>query len=433
MERQEISTVVRQFKRTFAAHELNALGKRTRLCQREREVTPFRLALSLIECLGAGRVRCIADLHRAFNALCQRTVRYKPFHNQLAKRGFAVFMRTLLSRLLSELAGEVLRFPAHSAFARFAHIRIQDGTSFALKSTLAQTFPGRWRQQKPAAVELHVELDVLSEVMNRVVLSPDATPERDFLPPPHELRGDLLLADRGYYAQSYLRAVNEAGGHFIVRAKGEIKPLIIEAFDANGRAIKRFANQPLKAVRRHFERYASLDLTVRFTHVDVPWTARLIVHRHPCAERPRYLLTNLAREVFPVEHISDAYRLRWQVELLFKEWKSHSNLHAFDTANPAIAEGLIWATLCAATLKRYCAHMAQRLAQVAISTQVTAKCVHHVLADVCRALVHQPRSLHTSLAQALNYLAANARRPHPQRDRDKGRLRLGLEHVYGCP
>ncbi|MDZ7753240.1 MAG: hypothetical protein U5S82_16690 [Gammaproteobacteria bacterium] len=27
-----------------------------------------------------------------------------------------------------------------------------------------------------------------------------------------------------------------------------------------------------------------------------------------------------------------------------------------DTANPHIVEGLIWAALCAATLKRYCAH-----------------------------------------------------------------------------
>lgn len=48
MERIEINTVTRQFKRTFDERSLNELGKRTRLCQRERTVTPFRLALSLI-------------------------------------------------------------------------------------------------------------------------------------------------------------------------------------------------------------------------------------------------------------------------------------------------------------------------------------------------------------------------------------------------
>ena len=151
----------------------------------------------------------------------------------------------------------------------------------------------------------------------------------------------------------------------------------------------------------------------------------------PTKETPRYLVTNLAREAFSVEHISDAYRLRWQIELLFKEWKSHANLHLFDTSNPNIAEGLIWAALCAATLKRYCAHVTQRMRHVAISTQIVAKCVHHVLPDILHALMHRPNNVRTSLVHTINYLAGNARRAHPARDRHKGRLKLGLEHVYG--
>jgi transposase len=71
-------------------------------------------------------------------------MRYKPFHNQLAKPGFPVFMRLMLTRLLNELACEVLQFSPDSPFARFEQIRIQDGSSFALKSALAPTFPGRF-------------------------------------------------------------------------------------------------------------------------------------------------------------------------------------------------------------------------------------------------------------------------------------------------
>jgi hypothetical protein len=64
---------------------------------------------------------------------------------------------------------------------------------------------------------------------------------------------------------------------------------------------------------------------------------------------------------------------------LFKEFKSHANLRAFDTANPHIAEGLIWAALCAAALKRHCAHLAQHLSGKPISTQKVAKCAFHIL------------------------------------------------------
>ena len=33
------------------------------------------------------------------------------------------------------------------------------------------------------------------------------------------------------------------------------------------------------------------------------------------------------------ERVGQVYRLRWQVELWFEEWKSYANLHAFDTKN----------------------------------------------------------------------------------------------------
>ncbi len=33
----------------------------------------------------------------------------------------------------------------------------------------------------------------------------------------------------------------------------------------------------------------------------------------------RYLVTNLDRATFTPQHISDGYRLRWQVEIVFKE------------------------------------------------------------------------------------------------------------------
>ena len=88
MERIQTSTVTRQFKRTFGEATLNELGRISRFCRRERDVTPFRLALSLIESFASGSANCIADIQRAFNALCETTVCYKPFHNQLAKRQF---------------------------------------------------------------------------------------------------------------------------------------------------------------------------------------------------------------------------------------------------------------------------------------------------------------------------------------------------------
>src|SRR5215469_14752598 len=89
---------------------------------------------------------------------------------------------------------------------------------------------------------------------------------------------------------------------------------------------------------------------------------------------------------YRLDMIYRAYKWRWQVELLFKEWKSYANLHAFDTAKVAIVEGLIWTAIAAAALKRFLAHMTQLLVEVPMSTRKVAMCAVHVLGDIVRAL-----------------------------------------------
>ena len=46
-------------------------------------------------------------------------------------------------------------------------------------------------------------------------------------------------------------------------------------------------------------------------------------------------------------------------KLAFKEWKSYASLHSFETENASIAEGFLWASLCAAFLKRALAFCTQ--------------------------------------------------------------------------
>src|SRR5947209_2633025 len=145
-----------------------------------------------------------------------------------------------------------------------------------------------------------------------------------------------------------------------------------------------------------------------------------------------YFLTNLPPKRYPIEVICRAYKWRWQVELLFKEWKSYANLHAFDTEKPAIVEGLIWTAIAAAALKRFLAHMAQLLVAVPMSTRKVAMCAVHVLGRIVEALkTGDVAGLYDALEAALTYLACHAQRAHLNRDRQTGRSQLGLEPLLG--
>ncbi|MGE0385674.1 MAG: hypothetical protein AB7Q97_13160, partial [Gammaproteobacteria bacterium] len=82
---------------------------------------------------------------------------------------------------------------------------------------------------------------------------------------------------------------------------------------------------------------------------------------------------------------------------------------------------------------RYCAHMTQRLVSLPISTRRVAMCMRHVLTPIVYAIVRAPRTLSAAIMNAIDFLATNARRAHPAREAKSGRLKLGLQHVYGTP
>ncbi|CAN0463992.1 unnamed protein product, partial [Phaeothamnion confervicola] len=75
------------------------------------------------------------------------------------------------------------------------------------------------------------------------------------------------------------------------------------------------------------------------------------------------------------------------------------------------------------------AHATEAITRVPISTQRVAKCIHHVLDDLFYALLHDHERLLEYMYRTIKYLARTARRAHPERDRGRGRLKLGLLHV----
>ena len=426
MGRGHLSEFADRFKQVLSSQTVNSLGRLTRFCQRERVIVPHRVAVSLLASCARGRIQTLADLHRDFNALFGTSVAYKPFHNQLAKRQFADFMRELASKLIERWTVRVLTAQPGGAFSEFGRIVIQDGSSFAVNDALAKHYRGRFHTRSPAAVELHVTMDLFQDCASKVTLTADTAPERPHLPGAHTLSGDLLLADRGYFSRRYLREVDEAGGYYVVRGKATLNPVVQAGYGAEGQVLRGVRGKKLREVRKK----GLVDFDVVWEQGDKTFRARLIASWNRSQHQYRYLVTNLPRSRYTPEAIGQAYRLRWQIELLFKEWKSYANLHSFNTANPAIAEGLIWAAVAAAAMKRYLAHMTQVLRAVEVSTRKVAMCAHHVLGDLFRALISQSYGeLHETLRAAIEYLATNATRAHPKRERRTGRLQLGIVPV----
>lgn len=407
---------------------IDELARETGFLKRKRDITPMGLLCACLSTLAVGSAHWLADILRTFNEFTGKAVHYKPFHKQLAKPEFADFLRHLLGAALEDLTVPVLRtIPGHK-LAMFNDIVAHDGTSFALKHTLRREFPGRFTKVSPAAVELHVTMSATGDNATAITLAADKEAERAFAPSPEDLQGRLLLQDRGYEQRATFVEIDHHGGFFIVRGNTTIKPMVVEA-RSGGRRLRRLEKKPLdlKKLPR-----ADVDLDIEWGRGRTRWVGRLVIlYRGQSKGKRAFTLlhTNLSREVFSSVEVGQLYRLRWQVELLFKEWKSHANLRRFDTSKPAIAEAMIWASLLAATLKRYLSHAGQLMLGIELSTQRVAKAARHFFDDILKSLLAGGRGLSRVIASSFLYMRENTRRAHPARDRKKGRLAAGLRPV----
>jgi hypothetical protein len=431
MDPQQLTTMAHQFQSVLDTTVLNDRGKALGFSRRHRCITPFRLGLSVMASMATEQVFTIADLHRQFNDLWDAQATYKAFYNQLLKPASPEFFRTSLCAIMSTLTTKVLGFEAGQAFSEFKRLVIQDGTSFALHEALAGIFPGRFQTVSPAAVELHCTMELLQDAPITIALSPDTDSEHDYRPEPASLRGAVFLADRGYLDLTYLRDIDRHGGCFIVRSKSKLNPRVIDAYREDGQRIKSCQGRDLQAITSKFPKQQRAELAVEWLIAGEPFRARLIVKWNPETTCFDYLLTNLSQNRYPISIICLGYKLRWQVELLFKEWKSHTNLHKFDTEKETIAEALIWASLAASSLKRFLAHAAEHLLEVVISTRKAAMPSAYALPDVFRALRHGDGPwYHRAFGAMMCYLGKNATRAHPKRDAQKGRAQLGLKSIF---
>jgi hypothetical protein len=431
MDPQQFTTMANKFQSVLDADVLNERGKQLGFSKRKRLITPCRFGLSVVASMATEQVTTIADLHRQFNELWDLDADYKAFYTQLLTSTAPEFFRTSLCHIMGRLTMKVLGFEAGQAFRAFNRLLRQDGSSFALHEALAEVFPGRFNAVSPAAVELHCTLDVLHDAPITIALSPDTDAEHDYRPAPESLRGALFLADRGYLDLTYVRDIDRHGGFCIVRSKAGLNPRVIDAYREDGQRLKSCQDRDFQAIISNFPKRQRSELDVEWLIEGEPFRGRLIVRWNPETTCFDYLLTNLPQDKYTISIICLGYKLRWQVELLFKEWKSYTNLHKFDTEKETISEALIWASLAASAIKRFLAHAAEHLLEVVISTRKASMPSAYDLPELFRALRYGDGPWYRRAFKAMiDYLGKNARRAHPERDARTGRSRLGLKPIF---
>ncbi len=184
--------------------------------------------------------------------------------------------------------------------------------------------------------------------------------------------GDLFLFDLGYFALKTLAAVEERGAFFISRLDSHV------AIFLNNQRLE------LTSWLKKHKSKDSIEISVLLGHQKIP--CRLIARRLPEKERNERIrrlrklaakkgrvlstqghslaswnlfVTNAPQEKLPANHLHHFYRLRWSVELIFKQFKSQLKIHTWNHRNIYRLKCEIFATLIIAALLSFSHNLLQ--------------------------------------------------------------------------
>lgn len=260
---------------------------------------------------------------------------------------------SFLKGLVSKLVSSHLSFSATPLTQPcfFKAIFVKDSTKMRLPSSYFSSYPGYggYKNNVGSLMNIQYECDLLSKNWSRLELTQatrnDQAESRETVA---DIKaGSLYIRDLGYITTTYLKGVQKEGAFYLNRL-----PKIGVFIKVDGKY------QPLdwQALNRKMKKgkLAHLEYEVYLGEEKVK--SRLVLSPVPkevASERIRKaakggkrskkgyqlskeykikahynsFITNVPQEILPMEQVKEGYGLRWQVELIFKAWKSNLKIH----------------------------------------------------------------------------------------------------------
>jgi IS4 transposase len=224
------------------------------------------------------------------------------------------------------------------------------------------------------------------------------------------IRDRLVVFDLGFFDYGLLHKIVDLGGGFITRLKESANGVIQTVrIGCSPRAVG-------KELNRVYFGGAVIDLHVKFGRGADATTFRTIGLWDSSARDYHWYITSLSPTEFAPEEIGQIYRLRWQIELMFKEWKSLGRIEELTTQKEEIVLCLVYAALCAMLFSRIAMLLAcrqNRLPWNSLSTYLVVTLLTHLAREFAEALTRgRSKAFAACLDSFTDAISVHARYPN---------------------
>jgi IS4 transposase len=316
--------------------------------ERKRKCPPVTLFWTLVLGATCEAKKTLAGLRRFFQKIAGKTLTSAAFQKRFSEEA-SVFFEAVFRLLLERSVGAGRRLPRK--LRRFEDVVSADSTAFSLHRKLAKHFRGFKSVGTEAMARITATMSLRYHRLERATLSAGRRSETRFFRTTKDLRGKLVLFDLGFFSIQRFRALKAIGADFVSRLKDGVNPTVLAVHQGTtGRTEAR--GRKCRDLRFRGP-WIDLDVVLGSGAQDVE--LRLVGTFNQESNEYHWYLTTMDRAIFGPRDVSEAYRLRWQIELLFRELKDVCNLDHVPTSKRWTARCLIFAALITHLLSRYAA------------------------------------------------------------------------------
>ena len=321
----------------------------------------------------------LRTLEQSFNAnsshhyhLNVRSIRRSTLSEALAKRDTRPFA-DMLAELMRTCSRTLRKHTQDTADLLY----LLDSTPIALKGRGFDQWVGS--NGRISGLKIHVLMNHANNCPTAQSITEAAVNDID----QHHLvqpeKGAIYVFDKGYCDYNWWAELDNAGAYFVTRLKANAAVQVIEQITPS-----KNPNTDATILTDEYIRFKHKKNSSRPNHYHSKTLRRITVKREDKA--PLVLVSN--NLTAPAQEIADAYKQRWQIELLFKWLKQHLQLKRFFGRNAN-----------AVKLQLLCAMMAYLLLKLYQQSTRTHDSLHLLYARIAGCLFERPQTLYACYAQ----------------------------------
>lgn len=260
----------------------------------------------------------------------------------------SMFLKELLAVAVTYAAQHSIATETIDALKQFKNVYICDSTLIDLPDKLENIYRGIGSPNPKATLKLQVIFSLLEKKFKSIEFwtarGNDINYNSHIVANLSE--GDLVIYDLGYFSMATFKEIKDNGAHFLSRFK--LNTSIYREIQKKGKHKKESIHQILSKSTGIADEYFYIG-----ARKDVRTEVRLVAVRLPenvVNERRRkatkkakskgtstkkaesellawnIIVTDVPENMLCAETILQLYKIRWQIELVFKNWKSHFNI-----------------------------------------------------------------------------------------------------------